>query len=71
MRRQFEICYESGIDASGTPIITRIKTFKNEPEAIAFYENPRNERRYGTMTLESRSSDGTTYEWDARKREWK
>lgn len=71
MKQQFLVCYESGLDALGAPVMTRIKTFKNEPDAIAFYENPRNERRYPNMTLESRTGDGSTYEWDARNREWR
>jgi len=70
MKRAFDVYFESGYDTNGVPVTTKVKTFKNEPDAVAFFENPRNERRYKNMTL-TRTVDGETHEWDPRKRDWK
>lgn len=69
MKKKFEIYNESGIDENGYPIRTMVKSFKNEPEALAFYNNKRNIRRYGTMYM-SKSADGASYNWDDRREEW-
>ena len=70
MKRKIEIYRESGLDDSGTPIRETVKTFKNEPEAIAFYNDQRNARRYGTLFMVKRAGDGSTYAWDDRKQQW-
>lgn len=70
MKRRFEIYHERGVDESGTPIRETIKTFKNEPEAIAFYNDPRNNRRYGPMFMNRTTADGMSV-WDDRREEWR
>lgn len=69
MKRKYEICQETGFENDSGPTIETIKTFKNEPDAIAFYTNPKNVRRYGTMYMNMRDDSGN-YRWDDRKEMW-
>ena len=70
MKRKFEIYHEPRIDENGRPVREMIKSFKNEPEARAFYNDQRNIRRYGTMFMFKKDSNGLTLSWDDRKEEW-
>ena len=70
MKRKIEVSHERGIDANGDPIWETVRVFKNEPEAIAFYTDQRNIRRYGTMSMCRRTEDGDKLLWDDRKGEW-
>ena len=69
MKKKYEIYSESGVDENGYPIRSVVKSFKNEPEAQAFYNNRRNIRRYGTMFM-SKNADGELFNWDDRREEW-
>ena len=69
MKRKFEIYHERGFDESGHPIRESVKTFKNEPEARAFYNDPKNNRRYGPMFMSRMTAEGNAL-WDDRREEW-
>ena len=58
------------MDGSGHPVRKTIRTFKNEPEAIAFYNDWHNARRYGAMFMCKTAEDGTPLMWDDRKEGW-
>ncbi len=47
-----------------------VKTFRNEPEAVAFVSDEKNQRMYGGLLLEYKGTDGIVYHWDAGKGEW-
>lgn len=47
-----------------------VKTFRNEPEAVAFVSDEKNQRMYGGLLLEYKGADGIVYHWDASKGEW-
>ena len=70
MKRRFEIYNESGFDENGYPVRTVVKAFKNEPEAMAFYYDKRNNRRYSSMSMQMHVADGTCMMWDDRRKEW-
>ena len=70
MKRKFEIYNEPCVDENGYPVRKIVKSFKNEPEAKAFYSDQKNLRRYGTMYMYKNTSDGLSYAWDDRKGEW-
>lgn len=70
MKRKFEISHESGFDLESGPTRSVIKTFKNQPDALAFYNDPRNLRRYGTLFLTVHTEDGRILTWDDRKENW-
>lgn len=47
-----------------------VKTFKNEPEAMAFISADKNLLQYGDMILRRRDSSGNEYIWNDSKRTW-
>lgn len=47
-----------------------VKTFRNEPEAVAFVSDEKNQRMYGGLLLEYKVADGIVYRWDAGKEGW-
>ena len=47
-----------------------IKTFKNEPEAVSFYGNPKSSRQYGSLFLERHDADGSIYTYNDHTRGW-
>ena len=69
MKKRFEICRESMIDPGN---ITRevVKTFRNEGDAIAFYRNPRNARRYSPCVMLKHDQDGNVWQWNERGETW-
>lgn len=69
MKRKYVIYNEAGVDENGRPVRSMVKTFKNEPEAKAFYNDFRNARRYGSMYM-YRSAGECTMLWDDRKEDW-
>ena len=69
MKRKYVIYNESGVDENGRPIRNMVKTFKNEPEAMAFYGDIRNARRYGAMFMYKGAGDSAML-WDDRREEW-
>jgi len=69
MKRKYVIYSEAGVDESGRPIRNMVKTFKNEPEAMAFYGDIRNARRYGAMFMYKSAGDSAML-WDDRREEW-
>lgn len=71
MKRRFEVYQEVGFDSESGPTTETIKTFKNEPDAKSFYNDPKNNRRYGTMYMRKYDQDGTSYSWDDRKGMWR
>jgi len=70
MKRKIEIYNEMGLDENGHPIPETIKRFKNETDAMAFYRDWKNYRRYGTMYMKRDGKDGGSEIWDDRKEEW-
>lgn len=70
MRQKIEIFCETGLDDNGYPVRKSIKKFKNEPEALAFYGDQKNVRRYGTMFMNKKTGDGISFSWDDRKEAW-
>ena len=70
MKRKFEIYYEGAPGVDGVPVQRTIKVFKNEPEAIAFYNDKRNMRRYGTMFMRKSTPDGGMFSWDDKNERW-
>ena len=70
MKRKYEICQDTGFELESGPVREIIKTFKNETDALAFYNNPKNIRRYGTMYLRMRDESGDQYAWDDHKEAW-
>ncbi len=52
---------------------TRYEEFKkirNEAEAIAFVEDPKNLGLYGNLLLTYKGTDGVTYEWNITTHQW-
>lgn len=70
MKRKFEIYQDTGFENESGPVKETVKTFKNKPDALAFYNDPKNIRRYSTLYLMMYDEDGNTYEWDDRKETW-
>ena len=66
MKSKYVVLSENSHDAT---IYSEVKSFKNEPEALAFYRNPKNQRMYGTLFLERHSKDGVS-EWNDREERW-
>lgn len=62
-----EYCFDETI---GGTLYKRVKTFKNEPEAMAFIDDPKNLYMYGELFLERHYPDGNICDWDACKQEW-
>lgn len=62
-----EYCHD---ETTGGTLYKRIKTFKNEPEAMAFIDDPKNLYMYGELFLECHSPDGKIYDWESYKQEW-
>lgn len=71
MKSKYTVYRESVYDVTNKPSsYSRVKTFKNEPEAMAFISDMKNLRMYGEMYLERRDSDGSRFSWDDSKQEW-
>ena len=70
MKRKIEIYNEAGLDDNGRPIEEVIKRFKNETDAMAFYCDWKNARRYGAMSMRRYAGDGSNQIWDDRKEQW-
>lgn len=70
MKKKIEIYHEPRVDDNGQPVRETIRTFKNEPEALAFYNDHRNARRYGAMFMVKNAEDGMSFAWDDRKEGW-
>ncbi|MBQ8619072.1 MAG: hypothetical protein IJ418_16370 [Clostridia bacterium] len=71
MKSKYVVLQESSYDiTNGHSTYKKVKTFKNEPEAIAFVSDPKNIRMYGGLFLECHSADGVCYEWNADRQEW-
>jgi len=70
MKRKYQIYQETGFDRDSGPVRDTIKTFRNEPDAMSFYNDPKNIRRFGTMYL-IKMEDDAEYSWDDRHKEWK
>ena len=70
MKRKFEIFRERVYPSDTGAVRETIKTFKNEPEAISFFNDPRNQRRYGQYSMTKRDADGREYAWDERRNQW-
>ena len=70
MKKRIEVYSESGLDENGRPVRTMVKSFRNEPEAIAFYNDQRNIRRYGTLSMQKNTEHGDSLSWDDRRMEW-
>lgn len=69
MKRKFEICQKSVSNETGDVKFETIKSFRNEPEAQAFYNDWRNLRRYGSMYMFKKTEEGSSL-WDDHRREW-
>lgn len=71
MKAKYVVYNETGHDEeTGETLYSRVKTFKNEPEALDFIDNPKNLYMYGELFLELHSPDGTRYDWDSHQRAW-
>lgn len=70
MKKKFEVYQYTGFENDGGPVAETIKTFKNKTDALAFYSDPKNIRRYRTLYLKMQDENGDTYEWDDRKETW-
>ena len=70
MKKKFEIYREAGYDPNDHTVKETIKTFKNESDAIAFYNDPKNQRRYGSYSMSKHDTDGHEYSWNERTCTW-
>lgn len=70
VKAKFIVTRDKGYDNIDAPREV-LRTFKNEHDAVNFFEDPKNQRMNGVMYLEKLSSDGIHYSWDERHREWK
>lgn len=71
MKSKYVVLRESGYDESRRcSKYDRVKTFKNEQDAISFVSDMKNVRMHGELFLECYGSDGNHYEWDVNKNEW-
>lgn len=71
MKTKYVVLRESSYDVTnGHSSYSKVKSFRNEPEAMAFITDPKNLRLYGELFLELYSYDGSRYEWDSSKQEW-
>lgn len=70
MKTKYVVSKETSYDVtSGHSSYKTIRTFRNEPEAIAFYNDPKSRRMYGSLFLERHTEQGVS-EWDDRTEEW-
>lgn len=70
MKTKYVISKESGYDVTnGHSSYKTVRTFRNEPEAMAFYNDPKNRRMYGSLFLERHDERGVS-EWDDREEKW-
>lgn len=70
MKRKYEVSQDTGFEQDSGPVREVVKSFKNETDALAFYTNPKNIRRYGTMYLTMKDESGDLYNWDDQKEMW-
>lgn len=71
MKRRYVVRTDSGYDSAGIYQSRRqIKTFRNEPDAIAFYNDPKNVREHGCLFLEMIDKNGELHDWDDTRKEW-
>ena len=65
MKNKYSIMFDTG-RFDGKPA----KTFKNESDAIAFYNSQKNFRQYGVMSLTKKDSGGNTYFYNELSNSW-
>ena len=70
MKRKYTIYQDAGFERETGPVREAVKTFKNERDALSFYNDPKNVRRFGTLYLNMQDEAGVTYDWDDRKEMW-
>lgn len=71
MKSKYVVLCEGDYDgANGHSSYAKVKTFRNEPEALLFVSDSKNLRLYGELFRERRDSDGSRYEWDNVRQEW-
>ena len=72
MKSKYVVLRESGYDVTnGHSSYSKVKSFRNEPEAMAFISDPKNLLMHGELFLERHDPDGKHYDWDESKQEWR
>ena len=71
MKRKYVVYKEAwGTNGKDQYVPKEIKTFRNEPEALAFISDDKNLYMYGDMLLKMQDTDGRCYNWNDRKHLW-
>lgn len=71
MKAKYVVKKESGYDvAKHCSSYETVRTFRNEPEAMAFCNDPKNQRMCGMLFLERRDAEGGRSEWNSDRKEW-
>lgn len=72
MKEKYIITVESGINPdTGEAVSKKLKTFKNERDAISFVKDPKNIRMYRYMSLTCRKGEeGIIRTWDEKRECW-
>lgn len=70
MPQKYEVYHEVGWDEkTGTAKYERLKTIKNEKEALAFANSIENIGKYGNMRIEARLG-GVSYTYNEKTESW-
>lgn len=70
MKTKYVIYADDGFDADRCCVTyNTLKTFRNEPDALAFYNNPKNQRMYRSLYMERHEESGV-FEWNERRECW-
>lgn len=71
MRAKYIVKKENGYDVARChSSYETVRTFRNEPEAMAFCNDSKNQRMYGVLFLERRDAEGGRSEWNFDRKEW-
>lgn len=71
MKQKYIVKCDDGYDkATGMPKVRELKSFKHEPDAMAFVSAQKNIGMYGQMSLERHDGDGQKYDWNSLTRSW-
>lgn len=71
MKNKYIATCEDGFNSEdGSPKLKQVKKFKNEPEALAFFSDSRNQSQYRNLRLNLIDKDKVTFEYDERKGSW-
>ena len=70
MKAKYNVYRETGFDPETRTYVKKLfKTFKNERDALSYYNDPKNTRAYGTLYLEMVNNAGR-FDWNDFTHTW-